>query len=548
MTSKRKIWFSAIGLIVIIVSGITAVYLMRDKKESALPAATVSKSNTEQWGEAIQKNCLTCHATRSDGSIERISDVRKTPEGWEDTISRMQQAWGLEITPEDKAVVIKELSEKNGLAPEETEKVMYWLTSNGSTIEPKLENEQIQKSCISCHAGARPLAQYRTEEEWKKLIDFHIAFNPSMIYQMRTQKWEEEAEKVMEYLAKTNVLNTKEWTEWKKRKREYKLAGNWRIVGYRPGMGMYSGYAQFKKKGEDFYENRMMFMPNGRTETYKGNVRMFTGYSLRSSLEGGKKKLRGVFNIQNDGATIKGRWNQVHDIGQYADETYYKANRTALLAAWPKAIKKGETVVVHLIGMKLPEKLKKEDLQTSSGIVIHRIERKNKDDVWVQLTVNDHTTAGPQTIELKEGGKVELQVYEKIDYIKVLPEYGLARLNYSGHQQSVQFEAIGYHVGADGKKGTGDDVEIGPVPVKWSMKEFLLGANDDHDVHFVGNIDTQTGLFTPAGSGLNPKREWSTNNAGNVTIVATYTDPVTKQSIQGETLLLVTIPDYIYVR
>jgi quinohemoprotein amine dehydrogenase len=547
MTAKQKIWFSAIGLIVIIVSVITAVYLMKDKKESALPATTVSENNTDQWGEAIQKNCLTCHATRSDGSIERISDVRKTPEGWEDTISRMQQAWGLEITPEDKAAVVKELSEKNGLAPEETEKVMYWLTSNGSTIEPKLENELIQKSCISCHAGARPLAQYRTEEEWKKLRDFHIAFNPSMIYQMRAQKWEEESEKVIAYLAKTHAINTKEWTEWKKRKGEYKLAGNWRIVGYRPGVGMYSGYAQFQKKGEDFYENRMMLMPNGKAETYKGNVRMFTGYSLRSSLEGENKKLRGVFNIQKDGTTIKGRWNQVHDIGQYADETYYKADHTALLAAWPKAIKKGETAVVHLIGMKLPKHVKKEDFHTSSGIVIRKIEKQEKDDVWVQLEASKDVEVGTQTIGL-QNGQITIQVYEKIDYIKITPEYGVARLNYYGHQQSVQFEAVGYHVGVDGKKGTNDDVEIGPVPAQWSMKEFLLGASDDHDVHFVGNIDTQTGLFTPAGGGPNPKREWSTNNAGNVTIVATYTDPVTKHSIQGETLLLVSVPDYIYVR
>jgi quinohemoprotein amine dehydrogenase len=548
MTKHQKRWFFAIGLGLVIVSVIATLYLMNDKKETTLPATTVSLNQAEQWGKAIQKNCLTCHATRSDGSIERISDVRKTPEGWEDTISRMGQAWGLQITPEDRAAVVKELSEKNGLAPEETEKVMYWLTSSGSTMEPKLESELIQNSCVSCHAGARPLAQYRTEEEWKKLIDFHIAFNPSMIYQMRTQKWEEEAEKVIEYLAKTNVLNSKEWTEWKNRKEQYELAGNWRIVGYRPGMGMYSGYAQFKKKGKGFYENRTMLMPDGKTETYKGNVRIFTGYSLRSSLEGEKNKLRGVFNIQKDGTTIKGRWNQVHDIGQYADETYYKADHTSLLAVWPKAIKKGETVVVHLIGMNLPEHLMKEDLQASHGIVIDKIERKDKDDVWVQLTVNDNATVGPHTIGLKEGGKVELQVYEKMDYIKVLPEYGVARLNYSGHQQSVQFEAIGYHVGADGKKNTNDDVELGPIQATWSMKEFLLGANDDHDIHFVGNIDAKTGLFTPASGGPNSKREWSTNNAGNVTIVATYTDPVTKEQIQGETFLLVTIPDYIYIR
>ncbi|MGG3823507.1 quinohemoprotein amine dehydrogenase subunit alpha [Geobacillus thermodenitrificans] len=532
--------------VVIIIAAIALISLFQNKEEKKQPTTTVAQKEAGQWGKAIQKNCLTCHAVRDDGSIERISDVRKTPEGWEDTISRMEQAWGMQITPEDRAAVVKELSEKNGLAPAEMEKVMYWLTSNGSTMEPKLENELMEKSCISCHAAARPLAQYRTEEEWRKLVDFHIAFNPSIIYQMRTQKWEEEATKIVEYLAKINSFDTKEWKEWKEGKKEYELAGKWRIVGYRPGIGMYSGYAELKRKGEDFYENRTLLMPGGKTETYQGNVRVFNGYSLRSSLGGENKKLRGVFNIQNDGKTIKGRWNQVGDIGQYGDEKYYKSDRTGLLDAWPKALKKGETALVHIIGMNLPKNITKEELHTSSDLRIRKIEKQG-DDLWVQIDVSSGAQDGLQTIQWKDE-RLTIQVYDHIDYMKITPEYGLARLNYSGRQQSVQFEAIGYTVGPDGKQGTSDDVEIGPVKAKWGMKEFLLGTEDDLDVHFVGRVDRDTGVFTPAAGGPNPKREWSTNNAGNVTITATYTDPLTKKQIEAETVLLVTVPDYVSIR
>ncbi len=49
-------------------------------------------------------------------------------------------------------------------------------------------------------------------------------------------------------------------------------------------------------------------------------------------------------------------------------------------------------------------------------------------------------------------------------------------------------------------------------------------AKKDEDVKFAGNMNSSTGLFSAAAAGPNPKRYRSTNNAGNLNVVAKLTD------------------------
>jgi quinohemoprotein amine dehydrogenase len=109
----------------------------------------------------------------------------------------------------------------------------------------------------------------------------------------------------------------------------------------------------------------------------------------------------------------------------------------------------------------------------------------------------------------------------------------MARLGGVSHPKAyVQFEAIGYTRGVDGRPNTNDDVGLGPVPVKWSIEEFIARYKDD-DKEFVGSIDSN-GLFSPVGEGPNPQRRFSTTNTGNVWILAKQrakksTEPVTRR-------------------
>jgi quinohemoprotein amine dehydrogenase len=142
-----------------------------------------------------------------------------------------------------------------------------------------------------------------------------------------------------------------------------------------------------------------------------------------------------------------------------------------------------------------------------------------------------------------------LAIYDKVDYIKVLPEASLARLGgdlKSSHPRGYQqLEVMAYHRGEDDKAHTNDDVELGPVDVTWSVEEFYAVFGDD-DKEFVGTLDSN-GLFTPNTDGPNPQRKFGRNNYGDVWVVATAKNEKDKEgkALTGRSYLVVTVPTYI---
>jgi quinohemoprotein amine dehydrogenase len=97
------------------------------------------------------------------------------------------------------------------------------------------------------------------------------------------------------------------------------------------------------------------------------------------------------------------------------------------------------------------------------------------DEIVLSVDVASDATVGAHDVAI--GGAVlekALPIYKKVDYIKVTPETSLARLGGSEKHPKgyLQFEAIGYDKGADGKAGTADDVAVGPIDATFSMGEF----------------------------------------------------------------------------
>jgi quinohemoprotein amine dehydrogenase len=139
-----------------------------------------------------------------------------------------------------------------------------------------------------------------------------------------------------------------------------------------------------------------------------------------------------------------------------------------------------------------------------------------------------------------------IAVYDRIDYVKVVPDSALARLGSATHPKGYQqFEAVAYQRGADGKPHTADDVELGPIDVSWSVEEFFSDYGDD-DREFVGSL-SPTGFFSPASDGPNPQRKFSRNNYGDIWVVATAKNEKDKDGrpLKGKSYLVVTVPAYI---
>ncbi|MDP7577109.1 MAG: hypothetical protein QGH99_09105, partial [Pseudomonadales bacterium] len=82
--------------------------------------------------ELLKEQCGACHVAGENGKLSRISEQRKTPEGWEMTINRMRLIHGLELSRTDIEIststtraLVKYLSDAQGLAPQEARDHRY---------------------------------------------------------------------------------------------------------------------------------------------------------------------------------------------------------------------------------------------------------------------------------------------------------------------------------------------------------------------------------------------------------------------------------------
>jgi quinohemoprotein amine dehydrogenase len=209
---------------------------------------------------------------------------------------------------------------------------------------------------------------------------------------------------------------------------------------------------------------------------------------------------------------------------------------------------------VKIFGANLPPSVRPEDVTFGQGIKVSRIVSARPEEIALEVDVAPNAPIGPRDISLAGTVKASaLVVYDKIDGIKVVPQAGMARVGGANFpKQLQQFEAVGINYGADGKPDTPDDLNLGLVNVKWSVEEYTATFGDD-DAQFVGSLD-QTGLFTPALDGPNPKRSGNRNNVGDVWVVAELTDQAEPtdngakpmpRTLRARAHLLVTVPLYM---
>src|SRR3569832_1162289 len=67
--------------------------------------------------EILQTRCGGCHQQSATGHFARISNKRKTSEGWLMTIFRIQHVHQVQITEADRYVLIRYLAYTRGRAP-----------------------------------------------------------------------------------------------------------------------------------------------------------------------------------------------------------------------------------------------------------------------------------------------------------------------------------------------------------------------------------------------------------------------------------------------
>lgn len=509
--------------------------------------------------------------------MTRISYRRATPENWERTIKRMVALNHVTLSPEDARNILKYLADHNGLAPEELKPIEF--EGERRMVEYSYTADETTATlCSSCHSIARVLGERRTKEEWQLLVTMHRALYPLVDTQPmnggsgfmrsggrggrgrggdstrprqgelgpdgRPQDDRHPIERALEHLEKTLPLTTSEWSAWAPAMQAPKLAGRWAIVGSQVGKGAVYGQVTVTADASapDTFTTdiRYTVARTGETVTRSGKALVYTGYQWR----GRGNDWREVMLVERDWKQMSGRWFT----GAY-DETGIDVKLTRMTSepivfgANVSAVKTGSTGQnVRIFGANLPASVRPEDVGLGQGVKVTRVVSATPDELSVDVDV-----AATAPIGVRDGsvaGTVKpalFVVYDKIDGLKVVPQAGMARVGgVVFPKQLQQFEAIGINNGPDGKPDTADDLNLGIVPVKWSLEEYPATFNDD-DTQYVGVLD-QSGLFTPSLDGPNPKRPGNRNNVGDVWVVAELS---AAKPIRARAHLLVTVPVYM---
>jgi len=534
----------------------------------------------------VHTHCARCHALDDKQHMTRISYVRKSPEGWSETLKRMIRLHGVIVSPNDAKQLVRSLSNSNGLARSEAERGLYESERRVHWSEDQ-QDQDFRRACAECHPLGRVLLQQRDDEEWQLLRATHVAMFPLARGQMGGGPPEEErrrggpgeggaggpggapasgapggaptgapgatteagpgggrrggqgeagpgqgvpalgvGDRVLQKLAKDQPLFTPAWEQWSRNRREVPLAGSWTVTGHETGRGDILGTAVITRTGPDEYDVAwQLSFADGSQLARTGKGLLYAGYSWRGrSAEAGAAaaQWREVLLLDDAWQALRGRlFTGTHDeIG--ADVKLVRdQQRPRVVALGNRAVPvpvTGHAIDVH--GEGFPA-VAASDLFVGAGVTITALQRVSDRLLRITVDVAAGAELTTRTVAFgSEPGSATLQLYDTVDYVRITPLQGLARIGGAKHpKQMERFEAFAVFRGVDGKPYTPDDVDLFQVRPRWALEEFRVRDNDD-DLAYVGSLDAATGVFTPNVDGPNPARKWSANNVGDVFVTA----------------------------
>ncbi len=564
----------AAGVILIAVIAFTLQASAMPLQNPERPTAPQAKPEPDDVGvpitsDAVKNACSGCHKADDKGRLSRISFRRTTPEGWQETIRRMVTLNKADIEPDQARAIVKYLSDRLGLAPEEAKPAAFEVERR--LIDFKYNaNADTDRVCSSCHSMGRVMMQRRTSQEWDLVVAMHRGYYPLVDGQVfrrfgppssepgpdgRPPDNRHPMDRALGHLKTAFPFTTTEWAAWAATMRSPRLEGTWILSGYEPGEGAVFGTvtvaANPASPDEFTTQATVKYAKSGKTVTRAGRGIVYTGYQWRGRTTVGgdaATSLREVMWVDRDWQSIGGRWfwGEHDEFG--IDVQLRRQGRETVVAGIDRpSLKRGSsTQTVRVFGANFTSGLTPRDIDFGSGVTVARVVSAAPDLLTVEVSVAADAPVGFRDLfvagTLKSGALV---IYDKVDAIKVAPAWNMARVGGAVFPKMfARFEAVAFSNGADGKPDTKDDLPLGAVDATWSIEEYTATFEDD-DRKFVGEIDGSRGLFTPALDGPNPARSGNRNNVGDVWVIATHTPPDGGKPVRARAHLVVTVPLYM---
>lgn len=495
---------------------------LRQATALALLMAPLPPAPTLASEALLSESCGGCHMETEQG-LSRISEQRKTPEGWLMTIVRMRTTHGASVSLADQATLVRYLADTQGMTPSETAPFRYALDRTPWAQDASADGD-LNAMCGRCHTVARVGLQRRSGEEWSKLIDFHVGEFPTLEFQAssRDRDWLRLArEEVVPYLTEVYGEDDAAWHSWNAAD-HVDPAGDWVVLTSFPGLGQLYGRLNVSGASSPYSVSGSYRTADGSELPVTGAMNFYSGFEWRAMLTVGDKALRQVLAINPETGLLEGRQFLAAQDSMGATLTAAKlGSAPAVLGTVPAVAPVGSTEV-QIIGAGL----------SGDGLAA------------TPYGLKGTVTGRNGTTEIPLGDlSATMAFYDHVDSLKVEPAFTIARVGGGGPTLPAavpaSFAAIGYWNGADGEPGTADDIRIGELPAAWTLSNRDEIAEAMQDLDFVGKLDAATGVFSPALGGPNPARKFSTNNAGDLTVTATAV------GLSAEARMVVTVQRFI---
>jgi quinohemoprotein amine dehydrogenase len=518
--------------------------MLRDAALFLLASRGAVAQDASTGGHTLLRTyCSGCHVEDPPGYFRRISAIRKSPEGWLMTLVRMQQAHHVTLPEDARDAIVKYLSDTEGLAPSESAKGRFALERRPNEPD-QVVTDELAAMCGRCHSLARVILQRRDRDEWLKLVHTHVGQFPTLEYQALARDrfwWDTATTQLPVELANLFPLDTPAWRTWQTG-HHASPAGDWIVFGRIPGGGDYYGSLQVSAvRAGEFTARYALRHANGKPmESRQSRVSLYTGYEWRGTSEQGATTRHEVFALSEDGQSLSGRWFDADHAEAGGDLTARRSvGPAAIFAVFPSALKAGATREVVIVGRNLAGRVSFGP-GTSASVL-----SRDANTVRVEVAAAPSATVGMRTVQV---GTLEAPrmavIYDHVDRLEVRPSFGIARLG-GGRLPAVaaQFEAFGYLVARPGGAQS-EAIPLGPIQVDWRVEPHGQQAAKDNDVQFAG-VMRADGRFEPSSAGPNPQRAFSTNNAGDLNVIAELKQAGGEGPPRGEAHLVVTMQRWI---
>ena len=423
----------------------------------------------------LRESCGGCHLQSSHDHFARVSEIRKTPEGWLMTVFRMQHVHQVQLPEDKRDVLVRYLADTQGLAPSETTPARYALERRPNVQDMALPGE-LQTMCARCHSAARVALQRRDSDDWLKHVHWHLAQWPTIEYQQNSRDrlwWQTATTEVPGELGKLFPFHTQAWEDWSKHPRA-DLAGTWLVRGHEPGKGDYWGTAEIARAaGGDYVASYALDTSTGQHLAGDSKAIVYTGFEWRGTGSLSGRETREVYALSEDSQTLSGRWFEAQHSEIGADWTAVRAVDSQLVAVSPSAVRTGSTTRVTVSGSGLTGAVSFGP-GTKSKVVA-----RSAHAISVDVRVDPGAPAGYREVTVgKLRGARLVAVYNRVDRLEVAPAFGIARVG-GGKIDPVaaQFEAVAY-TDVPGQGGKPEPVRLGLLPVSWSVEPFNADARE----------------------------------------------------------------------